>query len=344
MAQAGPPPLAAGDVYTADEKGSTVSQIDLASGRVTTVAVGIAPHNVQVTDDGRWLLAVGDPVEGAPGARAHVHGAASARGQLLVFDARRITDGPVARITVGFHAAHVVADAAGRRAYVTNAGDDTLSVVDLERRTVVGTVRTGRYPHGLRMSPDGRWVHVANVRGGSVSVIDTQTLSEVARIPVGVTPVQVGHTPDGKRLYVSLRDADSVAVVDLASRKVLGTVKVGSRPIQVHATPDGRHVYVANQGTAEKPADTVSVIEVASGRVIDTLRTGLGAHGVAVSRDGSTVFVSNIADGTVSLIDAASRRVTGHYKVGEGPNGITHRPAEPAPDTGAGTQRNRNAQ
>jgi YVTN family beta-propeller protein len=338
-AQTNPLPGATGDVYTADEKGHTVSQIELATGRVTTVPLSIAPHNVQVTDDGRWLLAVGDPTDAAAGGRGHAHGASSERGRLLVFDASRLARGPVAEVAVGMHAAHVVADAQGRRAFVTHAGDNTVGVIDLERRVLVSTIKTGRYPHGLRISPDGRWVHVANVRDGTVSVIDTRSLAEVARIPVGLAPVQVGYTPDGSRLYVSLRDADSVAVIDVASRKVLGTTKVGSKPIQVHATPDGRHVYVANQGTTDKPADTVSVIEVASGRVIDTLRTGWGAHGVAVSRDGARVFVSNIVDGSVSVIDTGSRRVVASYKVGAGPNGITHRPAGPAPGSGENRER-----
>lgn len=321
---------AKGFVYTADEHGNSISAIDLAARRVTTIPVTISPHNVQATQDGVRLLAVGDQAASVPG---HGHGSAAhgtdkAKGRLLVFDAAAFASGPVAEIAVGTHPAHVVADPQGRRAFLTNAGDNTVSVVDIAQRTVIKTIGTGRYPHGLRMSPDGREVYVANVQDGSLSVIDADALAEVARIPVGKAPVQVGFTPDGGRVYVSLRDEDRVAVVDTAKRATIGTIGVGPKPIQVHATPDGRFVYVANQGTDAEPADTVSVIEISTGRVVDTIRTGKGAHGVSVGDDGAFVFVTNIVGGTVSVIDATTRKVVATFAVGRGPNGITYRPTQ----------------
>jgi YVTN family beta-propeller protein len=314
-------------VYTADERGNSISAIDLAAGRVTTVPIPISPHNVQITVDGKRLLAVGEP---AADGHAHshagkAHSANEAKGRLLVLDTARLSGKPTADIPVGTHPAHVVADQSGRRAFVTNAGDNTVSVVDLSARKLIATIAVGRYPHGLRMSPDGREVYVANVQDGTVSVIDAGKLTETSRIQVGTTPVQVGFTPDGSRVYVSLRDENRVAVIDTAARSLIGAIEVGRNPIQVYATPDGRLVYVANQGSDEKPADTVSVIDVASGKVIDTIRTGMGAHGVVASDDGGWVFVTNIADGTVSAIEVATGKVGATFSVGRGPNGVTYR-------------------
>ena len=316
---------ASGHVYTADELGNSISAIDLETSRITTVPILITPHNVQITADGTRLLAVGSPIEDDHGHGGH--GTGKAAGRLVVFEAPDLASGPAVHIAVGSHPAHVIADRQGRRAFVTNAGDDTISVVDLVDKTIIGIVRTGAYPHGLRMSPDGREIYVANVQDGSISVIAVETLTEVARIPVGAAPVQVGFTPDGQRVYVSLRDEDRVAVIDTASRTVLGTIAVGRGPIQVHATPDGRHVYVANQGTEAEPADTVSLIEVATDEVVAPIRTGNGAHGVAVSDEGLLAFVTNIVDATVSVIDTAQRRVVASFATGAGPNGITYRSA-----------------
>ena len=314
-------------VYTADELGSSISAIDLAAARVTTVPIPISPHNVQVTADGKRLLAVGEPASDGHG---HAHsrdarGANEAKGRLLILDTAGLGAKPVAQIVVGAHPAHVIADQRGERAFVTNAGDNTVSVVDLAAGKLIASIGTGRYPHGLRMSPDGHEVYVANVQDGTVSVIDADGLTELARIPVGTTPVQVGFTPDGSRVYASLRDENRVAVIDTASRSLMGTIEVGRNPIQVHATPDGRFVYVANQGSDAEPADTVSVIEVSSGKVVDTIRTGMGAHGVVVSGDGAWAFVTNIVDGTVSAIDVATGKVVTTFPVGRGPNGITVR-------------------
>lgn len=316
-----------GTVYTADEIGNSISAIDLASGKVQIVPVPISPHNVQITGDGAWLLAVGElATEGHGHIQAQAaHGANEVKGRLLVFNAGKLQWGPAASIPVGSHPAHVVVDRTGRRAFVTNAGDNAVAVVDLARKVVLGTIPTGRYPHGLRISPNGGELYVANVEDGTVSVIDTAKLAEVARIPVGRTPVQVGFTPDGKRVYVSMRDENSVAIVDAVKRMKIGAIPVGRGPIQVHATSDDRFVYVANQGTEAEPADTVSVIGIATGNVVDTIRTGKGAHGVAVSNNGRFVFITNIADGTVSVIDVLRRAVIATHRVGQGPNGITFR-------------------
>lgn len=323
---AGETPIGKGFVYSGDEHSNSISRINLATGQVEITPVTISPHNVQITAGGEWLLAVGDPARDSHGGDGH--GVEEVKGRLLVFNAMDMAAGPAAVIEVGSHPAHVVADHAGQRAFITNSGDYSVAVVDLTRNKVIQSIATGRYPHGLRISPDGREIYVANVQDGSVSVLNAADLAEAARIPVGTAPVQVGFTPDGSRVYVSLRDENRVAVIDTSARKVIGTIEVGRNPIQVHATPDGRYVYVANQGTEAAPAETVSVIEVATGSVIDTIRTGKGAHGVAVSDDGTRVFITNIVDATVSVIDAAARTVIATFPVGRGPNGITFRPGE----------------
>ncbi|TDQ78446.1 YVTN family beta-propeller protein [Dongia mobilis] len=316
-------------VYTADEHGNSISAIDLATGSVTTTPVPISPHNVQITADGSRILAVGEPAADGHGhghgGTDEGHGATEAKGFLLVFDATALGLEPIAKIPVGTHPAHVVVEQSGARAFVTNAGDNSVSVIDLATKALIANIDTGRYPHGIRMSPDGREIYVANVEDGTLSVIDAKGLTEIARIPVGNTPVQVGFTPDGSWVYVSLREENRVAVVDTSTRNLIGSIEVGRNPIQVYATPDGRSVYVANQGSADEPADTVSVIDVASRTVVNTIRTGMGAHGVVVADDSDWAFVTNIMDGTVSAIEVATGNVIASFPVGRGPNGITYR-------------------
>ena len=327
-ANAGEPPAAIGQsggtIYSANEGGNSISVIALGTGGVETVPIPVAPHNVDLTPDGKLLLAVGNlAAEGDKGADGHGHGAAgAAEGALVILDPQNIAS-PKATVAVGSHPAHVVADRLGR-AYVSLSGGNEVAVVDLAEAKVIGRIATGDYPHGLRLSPDGSELYIANVEGGSVSVVDTRSLSEVARIPVGTAPVQVGFTPDGAQVYVSLRDENRVAVIDTSSREVTSRIDVGPNPIQVFATADGAFVYVANQGTEAEPNDTVSVIDVASGKVVKTLTTGGGAHGVSASADGAYVFVTNIADDSVSVIDVKSQKVIGTVPVGDRPNGIVY--------------------
>ena len=312
-----------GYVYTANERGNSISIIDLAGGRVTTVSTGISPHNIQVTADGEWLLAVGIQATMDKG-----HGHEEGSGRLLLFDTAAPERGPVADIPAGEHPAHVIKDRETRLAFVTDSEHDAVLVIDIVAKALVRTIKTGRYPHGLRMSPDDREIYVANVKGDSVSVIDVAHLTEAAQISVGKGPVQVGFAPDGRHAYVSLNGENGVAVVDTKARKAIAKVSVGRNPVQVFVTPDGKTVYVANQGTEAQPDNTVSVIDTATNAVIATVVVGRGAHGVAVSDDGRYAFITNIEEGTVSAIDTVTQQVVRTFNVGGGPNGVTFRAAK----------------
>ena len=332
-AAAPPPASSTGFVYSANEGADSISRIDQATGRVMTLPLPVTPHNVQISRDGRRLFAVGamagqmkmSAPTGAPAGDAHA--ASKEPGGLVIFDATASNVASAKLVPVGRAPAHVVVDGRGERAYVSNAEDDAVSVVDATRGVVVSSIATAASPHGLRMSPDGREIYVAATQGNAVSVIDIATSREVTRIPVGKAPVQVGFTPDGARVYVSLRDDNAVAVVDTTTRRLVTTIPVGRSPIQVFATPDGNFVYVANQGSEQEPDNTVSVIDTRRNVVVKTLTTDRGAHGVVVSDDGSRVFIANTFAGTVSTIDAATQQVIGAVPVGAGPGGITYRPA-----------------
>lgn len=306
-----------GVVYTANERDGSITRVQLETGAKQTTKLEITPHNVQVSPDGKRLLAVGV-------ASHEGHGAAGAgsKGKLVVMETSG--GGKPVLVDAGDHPAHVVTDAGGARAFVSDSGANVIHVIDLASMRSVGQITTDKYPHGLRLSPDGKALYVANMRGGTVSVIDAGTLKETARIPVGKGPVQVGFSPDGTMAFVSLSAENSLGIIDTTKGRLVKKVAVGSTPIQMYATPDGRRVYVANQGSASKPADTVSVVDPQAGKVIATIKTNKGAHGVAISNDGRYVFVTNIEAATLSVIDTATNKVVATHGVGAGPNGVTY--------------------
>ncbi|WP_374350699.1 beta-propeller fold lactonase family protein [Chitinimonas sp.] len=306
-----------GTVYTANEREGSISQVRLIDGTVNTVKLDVAPHNLQVSPDGRWLLVVGMPQHA--GHEGHSMGG----GQLLGFRIDGLAQ-PAFALPAGAHPAHVVTDLAGKRAFVTDSAASVVRVFDLEAQKEIGQVATGAFPHGLRLSPDGGTLYVADMKADAVSVIDLASLKEVGRIAVGKAPVQVGFAPDGKQAYVSLSAENKLGLIDTAKRKLTGKVAVGRTPIQMFATPDGKQVFRANQGSAKQPDDKVSVFDPIASKVVATVTSGKGAHGVAMSSDGAYAFVSNIEDGTFTVIDTASHRVVAIHHVGAGPNGISY--------------------
>ena len=302
-------------IYTADEGQGTVSILDLDKGPLATVAVGVSPHNVDVTPDGRLLLVVG----------VVAHGGGHREGALVLIDIAG--DKPVIRaeIAVAQHPAHVVPSPDGKRAFVTDAATNAVVVVDLQTRAVVGRVSVGSYPHGLRLSPDGRTLAVANMKDGTVSIIDATSLTERSRIAVGRKPVQVGFTPDGRQLLVSLNGEDRLAIVDVATGRVTQKVRVGRGPIQVFATRDQRSALVANQGTQQRPDNRVCLVPLDRPGTVQHIVTGAGAHGVTLSPDGKLAFITNTVANTMSVIDVASATVLRSWPTGKAPNGVVAR-------------------
>ena len=103
--------------------------------------------------------------------------------------------------------------AAAPFAYVTNAVDGTVSVIDTATNTVVGTIPVGANPNRLAVTPDGTHVYVANVTGNTVSVIRTTTNTVVKTIPVGSLPDGIAVTPDGTKVYVANAGSNTVSVI-----------------------------------------------------------------------------------------------------------------------------------
>ena len=98
-----------------------------------------------------------------------------------------------ATVTVGSYPWGVAVSPDGTKVYVTNHGNNNVSVIDTATNTVTATVNVGSYPNGVAVNPDGTKVYVANPGSNTVSVIDTATNTVTATVNVGNSPVAFGQ-------------------------------------------------------------------------------------------------------------------------------------------------------
>lgn len=135
----------------------------------------------------------------------------------------------------------------GKVFYIADMKAEGVFVVDAEKFTEIGHIKTGLGAHGLYPSRDGTKLYVAN-RGvarvygppkgkGSVSVIDFASRKVEATwvIPGGGSPDMGNVTVDGKQLWLSGRYDNEVYVFDTAN----GSVK----KIPVKSEPHGLTVW-----------------------------------------------------------------------------------------------------
>jgi|GEM_PF-1543694 len=199
-------------------------------------------------------------------------------------------------------------------AYVSNATDNIVSVIDAATNTEVRTIPVGASPNGVAVHPAGTFVYVANTNANDVSVISTATNAVVATVGVGGAPYGVAVHPAGTFVYVTNFNTDDVSVIDTATNTVTRTISVGSGPSGVAADTAGSFVYVASTNS-----DTVTMINAATNTVVRTIPVGGAPNGVDVHPAGTFVYVANRNSNSVSVISTATNTVAATVPVGGAP-------------------------
>ncbi len=103
--------------------------------------------------------------------------------------------------------------ATDRYVFVTNATNDNISVISVEKDTVVATIALpvdkriksfrGVIPFGLALSPDQKRLYVAESGINAVGVVDIASLKLIGHIPAGWFPSKLQVTPDSKKIVVA---------------------------------------------------------------------------------------------------------------------------------------------
>ncbi|MDP6452423.1 MAG: beta-propeller fold lactonase family protein, partial [SAR202 cluster bacterium] len=77
----------------------------------------------------------------------------------------------------------------GQTLYVSNAGSDDISVIDLDTGQSLAQIPAGANPRGIAITPDGDRVFVANVLDGTMSVMNTESLAVTSTVDVTDIPL-----------------------------------------------------------------------------------------------------------------------------------------------------------
>ncbi len=199
-----------------------------------------AVSSINVSSDGKLLFALNNSDD-------HLY-------ILETFGARA-----VARLKVGSHPMAAELSRDGRKLYVANLADASISVIDVSDAShpaVAGTLQTDPHPNDIVLTADDRlFVSCGNSNNViSFDLTSSQRFEVIntaltPKAPAGSTPNSLALSPDGGVLYVANADNNSVAVVDVKERghsRLLGFLPTGWYPTLVAITPDGKRVIAAS--------------------------------------------------------------------------------------------------
>ncbi|MBT7255031.1 MAG: hypothetical protein HN882_08530, partial [Planctomycetaceae bacterium] len=140
--------------------------------------------------------------------------------------------------------------------FVVNTPDDTVDIIQIKSRKIVGRVKVGIDPVGIAARPDGKEVWVTNHVSDSVSIIDTeqksksylQVIATVQRFhPTNKStrfdePVGIAFASNDKA-YVALSSENTIAVINVAQRKVTKLLPITAQDPRA-ITVQGDRLYV----------------------------------------------------------------------------------------------------
>lgn len=168
-------------------------------------------------------------------------------------------------------------------------------------------------PYNLYFTPDGRYALVVAENQQRLDFRDAQSMKFAFSIPVPCKGINhMDFSPDGQHVLAACEFSGDLLKLDLMTRKVTGKLHVGGMPQDVRISPDGQVYYVADM-----MQNGLHLID-GSGpvpRKLSFVTTGKGAHGLYPSRDGTRLFISNRDEGSVSVLDFATRKVTAKWRI-----------------------------
>jgi len=196
-------------------------------------------------------------------------------------------------------------------------GDHILAIIDPLSLKVLARVPVGSDPHEVIASADGKTAYVSIYGGGSLhelSVIDLVAQKPLPSLDTRPLMGPHGLTFANGKVWFSAEGSKAVGSYDPATAKFDWAMGTGEdRTHMIYVTRDGKKVYTTNVNAA-----TVSILEDSSTPpayhewVQTVIPVAKGSEGFDVSPDGRELWTAGATDGTLSIIDLTTKKLTGN--------------------------------
>ena len=233
---------------------------------------------------------------------------------------------------------------AGPKLLVLSKHDHTLAIVDPATLKVVARMPSGPDPHEVAASGDGKLAYISNYGFGAyntITVVDLVAQKTLRAIDLGVLHGPHGLDYAGDKLYFTAESNKVFGRYDPATGQVDWIMGTGQdRTHMISVWPDLSRIVTTNVSSA-----TVSIFEKSAARpgpgpggprpggappngpppgasqpqwTQTVIGVGRGSEGFDISPSRTEIWTGNSQDGTVSVIDVASKKVVATLQAGVG--------------------------
>ncbi len=295
-----------GTLVVTNKGDHTATILDVASGRaVATVPVGNGPHEVAMSNDGRFAVATN-------------YGDQSPNNTLTLIDVARAT--PIRTIDLGrFSRPHGAIFLPGDSLIaVTSESTRSVVLVRPSDGTVAATISTNQESSHMVtfMANDGR-AYTSNIRSGTITELNllNRTTGRITSVPEQPEAIQIN--PAGSEVWVGSNARGTVSVFNAIDGSVRGTLTGFSFPYRIAFTPNGRLAAIPDLNNNDiRFFDTRSLEQV--GRIA---LPGGGPEGIVIVNN-NTAYLSLTTRDVVAVLDLENFTVLRELPTGDRPDGI----------------------
>lgn len=193
----------------------------------------------------------------------------------------------------------------GRQAAVVAYGGRTIDIFDVATRAKVRTIdlAPNQGPHGIAWLKDGR-ILATTERSQALTIVDTADGDKISAIATGQQATHmVAVSPDRSRAYTANIGSGTVSVIDLATGRKLRDLAVGGQPEGIALSGKGSTLWIGDLS-----APRVQAFDTASFERLAEVATGPATIRIATSPDERWIVTSNLQAGSLTVIDAGTRK------------------------------------
>ena len=219
------------------------------------------------------------------------------------------------------------------------------------------SVRTGRLPFGISVTPDGAKAIVANVGMYAYPLVSGMTKKNadslmINRHPYGHnTPESINGTVIDGRVIPGVGDPNvpesmSVFIIDLKGDSVQSVIRTGlpvghmieDAEVIGGASPNSIAIHAPYAYVTNATNDNVAVIDYTTGKLLRHIPITVDARldkyrgylpfGITINRDGSRLYVALLGFNAVAVLDTRTDRTLGMIPAGWGPTRVLLTPDE----------------
>jgi YVTN family beta-propeller protein len=174
---------------------------------------------------------------------------------------------------------HFTFDPAGDRLFVCALGNNTVEVIDLQKRERVHSITGLGAPQGVAYAPEVNRLFVANDKDGICKIYDGRSFQVVGELNFKDDADNIRYDEATKEIYIGF-GSGGIAIVSAPDGKQIGSIKLSAHPEAFALEKQGKRIFVN-----VPDARHVAVIDREKGEVINKWGTDLALANFPMALD-----------------------------------------------------------